>query len=500
MGARAAIAGALILGAALRLYPVWFGLPYAHARPDETTALGAAVGLLRGDPNPHFFNWPSLTFYLLAGLFRLAGAVKGTLTTADHFVIARTAVALAGTLTILFLARIARRTADDRTAAVSALFLAVAVLHARDSHFATVDVLMTMFATACLMLVLEATADPSPRALMLAGFIGGLAMSTKYSAAPLVLTVMFIRPGALPRPRDVLLFGVAFGAGFLALTPYAAIDYPQFSRDVGYERLHLAVGHGVDLGRGWSYHPTRSLPYGLGFGIYAAAIAGVLPWWRRHRRAALPIAAFAVAIFAAVGMGRTVFFRYIMPLVPIACLSAAIAVTAASQWLARRIRLSEAVIASALAIALAAPSLVTTIRIDRLLARTDSRVIAADWLRPMLRPEDTLADVGGVIGLDLNGVEFHDWRFDKASATFVNAGERLPDWLVLYDSPLDYAELDPRMDRLALERYDLAYEVRGVGSARRSLFDPQDAFFLPVFGFSGIDRPGPDVFIYRRAR
>jgi hypothetical protein len=203
-------------------------------------------------------------------------------------------------------------------------------------------------------------------------------------------------------------------------------------------------------------------------------------------------------VFAAVGTGRTVFFRYIMPLVPIACLSAAIAVTAASGWLARRVRLSEAAIASALAIALAAPSLMATIQIDRLLARTDSRVIAAAWLRPLLRPDDTLCDVGGVIGLDLDGVEFHNWRFDKPSATFVNAGEQLPDWLVLYDSPLEYAELDPRMARLAARGYRLAYEVRGVGTARRNVFDPQDAFFLPVFGFSGIERPGPDVLIYRR--
>jgi hypothetical protein len=323
-------------------------------------------------------------------------------------------------------------------------------------------------------------------------------MSTKYSAAPLSLTVLFIRPGALPRPRDVLLFGVALAAGFLALTPYAAIDYPQFTSDVGYERLHLAAGHGVDLGRGWSYHPTRSLPYGLGFGIYAAAIAGLLPWWRKHRQAALPIAAFGIAVFAAAGTGRTVFFRYVIPLVPIACLSAAIAVTSASTWLARRLRIAEAAMASVLAIAIALPSLVTTVRIDRLLAQPDSRVIAADWLRPQLRPEDTLCDVGGVLGLDLNGVEFHNWQFDKSTATFVDAGDRRPDWLILYDSPLAYAELDPRMTRLALERYRLAHEVRGVGTSRQRVFDPQDAFFLPVFGFSGIDRPGPDVLVYRR--
>ena len=53
----------LILGGALRLFPVWFGLPYPQARPDEETAIGHAVDVLDGAPNPEFFHWPSLTFY-----------------------------------------------------------------------------------------------------------------------------------------------------------------------------------------------------------------------------------------------------------------------------------------------------------------------------------------------------------------------------------------------------------------------------------------------------
>ena len=27
----------VLFGAALRLFPIWFGLPYPHARPDEET-------------------------------------------------------------------------------------------------------------------------------------------------------------------------------------------------------------------------------------------------------------------------------------------------------------------------------------------------------------------------------------------------------------------------------------------------------------------------------
>src|SRR3954469_22232690 len=137
-----ALAGAVLLGAALRFFPIWFGLPYSHARPDETTALGHAAAILAGDPNPHFFNWPSLTLYLFAGAFTAASAIAGTLARMDYFLIARAAVALAGPATILVVARIGRQIADNGTAAIAAAFLAVAVVHVRDSPFATTDIVM----------------------------------------------------------------------------------------------------------------------------------------------------------------------------------------------------------------------------------------------------------------------------------------------------------------------------------------------------------------------
>jgi 4-amino-4-deoxy-L-arabinose transferase-like glycosyltransferase len=178
MAARLALAGVVVFGAALRFYPIWFGLPYAQARPDETTTLGAAVAILSGDPNPHFFHWPSLTFYLFAGLFAAARAAKGTLAYADYTLIARGAVACAGTLTIVLLARTARSIADRSTAIVAAAFLSVAVLHVRESHFAMTDVLMTMWATACLLVLAEPRTGRAPLAMALAGVAGGLATST----------------------------------------------------------------------------------------------------------------------------------------------------------------------------------------------------------------------------------------------------------------------------------------------------------------------------------
>jgi hypothetical protein len=486
------LAGVVLAGAALRFYPIWFGLGYAQARPDETTTLGTAVAILSGDPNPHFFHWPSLTFYLFAGLFAAARTLKRSLDYPDYVLIARGAVAAAGTLTIVLLARLARTVADRSTAIVAAAFLAVAVLHVRESHFAMTDVLMTLWATACLCALI--TQRGGWRGMALAGVAGGLATSTKYSAAPLMLSGLLM-PGVAWRDRAV--FAAAFCAAFVAASPYTLLDFGTFHADLSFEGAHLAAGHvGEDLGRGWSYHLTRSLPYGLGLPLFAAGAAGVPVLVRRHRRAAIPALAFAVPFYLAIGSGRTVFFRYILPLVPLLCLTAALtvrAIAASTPRLRTRPHLMTAVLAAATALV----PLVNSVRLDRLLARTDSRVLAAEWLMPRLRPEHTLHDAGGdYTKLDLGRARFHEWRYDAGTRSF-GAGDAVPDWIVLYDSPLsEYAAVPAALRDLVRDRYRLAYEVRATRGGDAAVYDRQDAFFLPIAGFGGIERPGPDVRIY----
>ena len=95
----------VLLGAALRLFPVWFGLPYTRARPDEETALGQSLTMLSGDLNPGFFHWPSLTFYVFASLFKVATWIRqmtspeSSIPYPGYLVLARAFVALCGTLT-----------------------------------------------------------------------------------------------------------------------------------------------------------------------------------------------------------------------------------------------------------------------------------------------------------------------------------------------------------------------------------------------------------------
>jgi 4-amino-4-deoxy-L-arabinose transferase-like glycosyltransferase len=511
---------AVLVGAALRFVPIWFGLPYPQARPDEETALAKALDVAAGELNPRFFHWPSLTFYVFGAALWLAQAVAGLagdprpLTFSEHALVARAVVALAGTLTIPALFWLARRDAGERTATLAAALLAVAILHVRDSHFAMTDVLMTLLVVVslgCLVRAVGETEYAAARWCAAAGLAGGLAVSTKYSAGAVLAGMAAVqilrvararRQGARASVRPFVLFCLAAVAGFVVATPYAVLDRATFVRDVLYDVGHLAAGHGaIDLGRGWSYHLTHTLPYGVGLGVFAAAAAGIVPMLRRYAALGMVTGAFALAFYLAIGSGQTVFFRYVLPVVPVVCLFAAAGIVYVADLAARTFGLSARRALAGLVILIVGPALVQSVRLDALLARTDTRVLAGAWLEPRLSPAASVHDAGSpYTRLNMWRRPFERWEYDPAAGRFAGRGAELPEWLVLYESPLRaYTVVPPELWALARERYALAMSwqpVREEGGG--ALYDQQDAFFAPIAGFSAIERPGPTIYIYRR--
>jgi 4-amino-4-deoxy-L-arabinose transferase-like glycosyltransferase len=517
---RGLLAAIVAAAAILRIYPVWFGLPYLNARPDESTSIAHAVEVMRGSFNPHFFHWPSLTFYLFGLALRAVSDVMGAvspdavLSDAGRLLVTRTCVALAGTATILVVYDLGRRLVDRATGLAAAAFLTVAVLHVRESHFAMTDVLMTCLVTASLMLLVRAlhageAASGRLGQFAAAGLVSGLAASTKYSAAAIVVSMAAIQavwfvqsPRRAIDPRawaPSVLFLIAFAAGFVVATPYAVLDHATFSADLRFDFTHLSAGHVVNVGRGWWYHLTRTLPYGVGVLPCLAAAAGIVLTGWRHGVAGIAVVSFAIAFYASIGSGLAVFFRYALPLVPLVCLFAAVGVRYFASSLAARARLSPGAAMTIVTVVVAAWPAVSSVWFDVVLGRTDSRVLAADWLRARVRPEETMAEAGGLYAeLDLSGASFHRWSFDPANGSFGVPDGGAPDWLVLAESPLwSYASVPQELRRLAAERYTLQHEVIAAWDDG-AVYDLQDAFFMPVAGFASVERPGPNVRIFRR--
>ena len=414
------------------------------------------------------------------------------------------------------------RVSDARAALAAAFLLAVAVLHVRDSHFAMTDVLMTLFVMLSLARLVAAfdTASeahssdaPALRGFAAAGLLAGLATSTKYNAAAVVVSMMVAQLLLLARSSrtawslrawtPLIVFTAAAVAGFVVGTPYSVLDAPAFLADFRYDLTHLSEPHGIDVGPGWYAHLTRSLPYGCGVLTFAAAIAGIGVALRRAPRRALVLVAFVFAFLGVLGTGRTVFFRYVMPLVPVACVFAGITAAGLGDVFSRRRgAVAGAGLPTLIAVlVIGAPSLVSSAWMDVLLARTDSRIVAGQWLRGQLRPEHSVYDAGGTyVRLDLRGADYHQWIYDPRTQSFGDPDGRTPHWLVISESPLRlYAQAEPSLQRLAAERYTPVLVVRGTRTLdSAAVYDRQDAFFMPFSRFWEVERPGPTVTVYRR--
>jgi hypothetical protein len=537
----------LALAAALRFAGLGFGLappradPTLHplARPDEQYLWNLGLGIYAGDPNPHFFLYPTLLPYALA-LADAAYVAAASLALGSREAVElellrdpraliwidRAIVAAIGAGTTLLVDRLATRAFGAGAGLVAALCLAVAPLHVRDSHFGVTDVPLAAFVCCVLLAALRVESRGSGRDYALAGLAAGLAASTKYSGAlllaPIVAADLLGRSAGPARPWRRLAMALALAPlGFLAGTPFAGLAWPEFRDGVALQLLAQSGPDwlGIDLGPGWSHHLRFTLWHGLGPPLLLAALAGAaLALWRAPRPA-LVLLAFALPYYAVVGRGPLVFARYMLPLVPVLCATAGFAVASTAERLPRR----RAAAALALSALVAAPALVASIELDLVLARTDSRVLAADWLREHVDPDETVFLVGAV---------FADppvaWRGRKAYDPFpwpprAWAGRlRLPagpelrrvrnamdpsfdaiardervGYVVVAESPLQAYGPTASLER-RLPGFRRVASFEGVGRHPGMRFDLHDAFYVPFAGARHALRPGPNLHVYAR--
>jgi Dolichyl-phosphate-mannose-protein mannosyltransferase len=529
----------LLIGAAARCIGLGFGLPHPYVRPDELNAFQFALRMVgAADPNPHFFHWPSAYLYALAGLSWMlyaGGQVVGWWSSipdftsavdpvrgADVFLLGRGLNAVCGTATVYLTYRLAQSLAGRTAALPAAFFLAIAPLHVRESHFAMTDVPMVMLAVAAMLplaAALHSSGAVAPMAT--AGLLAGLSAGTKYQALALIAPAAAVQvawllsgdePGASMRRflrarawLPLAVFLAAMSVGFLLATPYAVLDWPRFSRDFAFNLTHLSGGHGVDLGRGWQYHARVSLWYGLGPPVLATGLVGFAILFRQDWRRGLLLTSFPVAVYIALAGSRTVFVRYVLPMLPFLAVGAGHAVSVIGARATGDAR-ARSILRLALTLVIALPATLATVAFDRLISRSDSRVLAAAWVRqhvPSGRSVGQTAEIYGRLWLpEWDGrLGYPQYTYDEPAHRFAHLpGDGWPDVIVLARSPLrQYAPTHAGLDEDVRRRgYTLAHRVVAYDERRRNHYDLQDAFFVPLEGFRGVERPGPNIEIFVR--
>ena len=504
-----------ILGVAAiaRFWALPFGLPHPAARPDEDAIAAIAGSYYAGNFEQTLFIYPPLFMLVVAAtmfvVFTWLPAVLGRLgldpgipepTIPAERILARFLSATAGIASVWLLFRIGTRLFDRTVAFIAMTFLALVFLHVRDSHFGVTDMPMSCMVLVAFLAIVKLSVSGSSRDLVAAGVLTGLAAATKYNAVIVALPASFaILDDPLRRPIGtrlgrVIMFGLLLITTFLVVCPYAVIHYQQFVADNLFNARHLAEGHGPDLGRGWRYHLTTTLRYGLGLPLLIAGIVGLV-WmvWREGKKGIL-VALFPIAYYAIAGSGRTVFARHILPVVPFLCLSAGYAVWSVSAGMTTALGRPRWRVAVMVAITLAviSPSLMSVIAFDRLLGREDTRVAARRWIESRFPPGTTIAQLGASNGLPYAEYE-NQYRLSRTLST------PRPTLVVIVSSQISgspsLADFAPWFDR----EYEQQF-VRMVAGENdpANTYDMQDEFFMPLAGFHQVDAPGPNLRIFVR--
>jgi hypothetical protein len=408
------VAAVLIVAAGLRFYALGAGVPYGIG-VDEPEIVNRAVGMMRsGSYNPHFFDYPTLYIYVqlaIAVARFMVGAMTGQwdsladVTSADFFLWGRGATAAIGTATVL-LVYLAGLRWGTRTALLAAGLMAVMPLHVRESHFVLTDVPATFFVTLTFLLALRAHERQSVRAFAWAGAAAGLAAATKYPgglALLLPLVALWMTPAMRRSRRHAVLAVIGGSAGaFLLAAPYTILDLPAFLD--GYARLTASYTSAPPAEAPWSTylkHLRKSVAWPAFLLMLGGAVLALVRAFKGpgHARWALAVL-FPVVYFWFVSRQTLVFARYLLPLVPFACLLVATAVVSGVSLL-RRFSIPRAVRSAlivGLTLATLLPAAMTSIQFDRNLAKQGTAAQAYEWIsRNVSQDSDIVTEPGSPV-------------------------------------------------------------------------------------------------------
>jgi len=384
--------GILVLGGALRLWGVRFGLPSALLHLDEPPVVFRAREILQsGDGNPHWFHYPSFYLYLQVFL-QAVGRVGGR---TDPFLLARLSSVAAGVLTLWVTYALGRESLGRAVGLLGALFLATSFLHSRESHFATVDAAATLFVTASVYLSVVALkrSQTARTALVGAAALAGLAAGTKYNAglvgvAPAVAALAGGRGGrSWPWVGGVV---AAAGLVFLLTTPYAILDWDAFVEDIRFESRHYREGHfGFEGGFNAAYFARYLFSPGLGEGIVLFLVVGLVASIARRDRALAPILGFLAVYYVSISAVRVNFVRNLMPILPVLCVLAGWGVWVVVERLPAQ-RVTRMLTTGALLAGLVVLPIWRTATYSRAISHS-TRVDAARWIAEHVPRGSTLA-------------------------------------------------------------------------------------------------------------
>jgi len=426
----AAVALITAVGLGLRLYAINHGLPYQYV-PDESAMVGGALRMgASRSLQPGTFIYPALLMYLFAGEYagllgvgRLTGLFASVAQFREYafvdptlfYLLPRIAVALIGTTCVPVAYLLGKRLYGAVAGLVAAALVATSVMHVQMSHQARHWVPISLLALLVLWASLDLAERGHRRDYWLSGLLVGLAAATSFNGFLLMLmplaahVVRFqhssqssvLSPQSLRRHLPMVQALLLAPIVFFVLNPYILLQFNKFvafqttgERSIGGQ----IVGHYGNYlqqflaKQGFTFFAEATLAYEPAITILG--IIGAILAVRRFRSTALVVLAYPIfhyAMFATTAPSMEQ--RYMLPAVVLLALPAGLAASRGLAWLDGRLgKIGKAnVVTVAAALALAILVSIPALRYDSVLARTDTRTLAKNWIEANIPPGSDVA-------------------------------------------------------------------------------------------------------------
>ncbi len=414
------LAAILLLGLALRLWGIDFGLPYMY-HADENVPVSIALRMLRtGNLNPEFFNWPSLLMYLNAlayFIFFLFGRLLGRFSSPadlpfpemEAMAVGRAAlpeIILLGRglsvglsiFSVLVVYLIGREMFSSRAAGwIAAALFAVESVSVKNSHFIRPDTPAVFFALVAALFALKILDDPRSRNYVLAGASAGLAASSKYNLALIFVAILaahLVRFGLRGFIRKELFLSMfAGGVAFVLTTPYAILDFARFWQIGPLDDAAIySTGHPGAEGNTFQWYvdflwSTQGV-------ILLLAIGGALWIIFRRERKGIVLLSFPLVYYLFVNLFTVHFDTTILPVIPFIILLASVFILRACDFFAHRWHLGKVWLTAAMlaiVLILAWTPLQATAANNAHISQPDGREQAREWIDANLPPGSRVA-------------------------------------------------------------------------------------------------------------